>query len=326
MPSQLEPALEERFGELLDQLRAGRVEPSEQLRERVRLLEPAQRRQGFRRRTLALAFAGALLVAAVIVGVVGRGGEKQTVLYATPNITRGGGGAKEDAGRSAQSAPLVGRLQDFRAQLTVKVGDSNDLPDATRQAMRIAQSLGGYVVSAQYGGGNTDSVMVLRVPIARAQEAIDRLTGLGEIAGQRYSLQDLQDTVDQLDAQADRLEERIAQLERELRSRGLSPRERANLRNRLEQAQRDLDNVLGQRDGTVAQARNAEITLMLTADRSAPAASDGVIGRAVGALKSVWEWVLAVLIVGVPFAVLLAAAFFLGRRLRLRANERLLGA
>jgi hypothetical protein len=70
MPSQLEPGLEERFGELLVQLRAGRIEPSDQLRERVHLLEPAPKRPRFRRRTLALAFAPALLVAAVVVGVL----------------------------------------------------------------------------------------------------------------------------------------------------------------------------------------------------------------------------------------------------------------
>ncbi|HEV8249697.1 MAG TPA: hypothetical protein VGQ15_06955, partial [Gaiellaceae bacterium] len=67
-------------------------------------------------------------------------------------------------------------------------------------------------------------------------------------------------------------------------------------------------------------------TLRLTAEHSAAPASDGVISRAVDSLTSIWEWVLAVLIVGVPFAVLLAIAFLLGRRLRRRANDRLLGA
>jgi hypothetical protein len=326
MPSQLEPALEERFGELLDQLRATRVEPSDELRERVRLLRPVPSRRLLRRRVLVLAFAGALLVAAVAVGLARRGGEQQ-IEFANPPISKSAQQPQRATGGGAEStAPLAGRLQDFRAQLTVRVDEPDDLPDATREAMRIAESLGGYVVSAQYGGGDTDSVMVLRVPIARAQEAITRLTALGEIAGQRYSLQDLQDTVDQLDAQADRLQTQIAELEQELRNPKLSPRERANLRNRLEQTQRELDNVLAQRDGTVAQARNAEITLRLTAEHSAAPASDGVISRAVDSLTSIWEWVLAVLIVGVPFAVLLAIAFLLGRRLRRRANDRLLGA
>lgn len=331
MQSQLEPQLEERFGELLDQLRATHVEPSAELQERVRRLEPAPRRPLFRRRALVLALVGAALVAAVAAGVLGRGGKEQEIPFADP--VRLGSGDEESYGGATQAqdnattkaAPLAGRLQDFRARLSVRVKVADDLPDATRQAMQIAGSLGGYVVSAQYGGRDTASVMVLRVPIARAQEAISRLTELGEIAAQHYSLQDLQSTVDDLDGQADRLENRIAELEQELRNQKLTSRERANLRNRLEQTQRELDDVLAQRDGTVAQAQSAEITLTLTAKREAPAAQ-GVVGRAVDALKSVWTWVLAVLIVGLPFAALLAAAFFVGRRLRRRANERLLGS
>jgi hypothetical protein len=330
MPSQLEPALEERFGELLGQVRATRVEPSSELRERVRLigrLEPAPRRTLFRRRVVALAFAAALLVGgAVVAGVVGeRGGRQESAAgQATAQLQQGGGG--ED--RSARElAPVqTARIQDFRADLTIRVDEADDLPGATRRAMQIAQSLGGYVVSAQWGGGSSDSVMTLRVPIGNAQDAISRLSALGALAGQRYSLQDLQENVDALDAQADRLEARIAELEQELRDPRLTPRERASLRIRVDRAQRDLDNVLESRDAVAAQGRMAEITLTLTADRVALSSSTGVIGRAVDALANIWEWVVAVLIVGLPFAVLLALAFLLGRRLRRRSNERLLGS
>jgi uncharacterized protein DUF4349 len=326
MPSQLEPALEERFGELLGQLRATHVEPSTELRERVRLVEPAPPRRPFlRRRVLVLAFAAAVLGAAIAVGVAQRGGEStQFAEQRAPTVKSAqdsaAGGAPELA------APSTARLQDFHADLTFRVDHPDDLPDATQQAMKMVQSLGGYVVSAQYGGGDTDSVMTVRVPIGNAEEAIARLTTLGELAAQRYSLQDLQSTVDQLDAQADRLREHIAELEAELRNPRLGPRERANIRAELEQTQRELDAVTAQRDGTAAQGRMAEITLTLTADRVAPSSSDGVIHRAIDSLKSIWEWVLAVLIVAVPFAVLLALAYWVGRRMRRRSNERLLGS
>ena len=327
MPSQLEPAIEERFGELLGQLRATRVEPSSALRERVQLLElPPPRRQLFGRRTLVLAFAAALLLAAVVAGIAFRGGEQQSAPSADQAITRGAaGGAKESSAQ--EFAPTPGaRLQDFRAQLTIRVDKPEDLPGATQRAMQLAQSLGGYVVSAQYGGGGTDSVMVLRVPVGRAQEAITRLSPLGELAAQHYSLQDLQSTVDQFDAQADRLRAHIAELEADLRNPRLTPRERANIRAELDQTQRSLDEVLAQRDASTAQGQMAEIQLRLTADRTAPSTSHGAIDRAVDALASIWEWVLAVLIVGLPFAVLLAIAFLLGRRWRRRSNERLLGS
>jgi Domain of unknown function (DUF4349) len=327
MPSQLEPALEERFGELLEQLRATHVEPSTELRERVQLMgrleQPAPRRPLFRRRVVALAFAAALLVGAVAVGVAQRGGERQQV--AEEGAVTLKSAQDSSAGGGAESAPLsTARAQDFRAQLTVRVDEADDLPAATRRAMQLVQNLGGYVVSAQYSGGDTDSVMVVRVPIARAQDAITRLAGLGELAAQSYSLQDLQSTIDQLDAQADRLRARIAELEEELQNPNLTPRERANLRAELDQAQRDLEAILDQRDGTAAQGRMAEITLTLTADRVAPSSSESVIDRAIGSLKDIWEWVLAVLIIAVPFVVLLAAAYWVGRRMRRRANERLL--
>ena len=288
MPSQLEPALEERFGELLDQLRATHVEPSAELRQRVRMLEPApQRRPLFRRRVVALAFAAALLVGAVAVGVAQRGGEPQQ--FADQGVRSAPAQAQEDSsaggGGVTEGAPLsTARAQDFRAQLTVRVDDEDDLPDATRRAMQLVENLGGYVVSAQYSGGDTDSVMTVRVPIARAQEAINRFAGLGELAAQQYSLQDLQSTIDQLDAQADRLRARIAELEDELRNPDLTPRERANLQAELDQAQRDLEAIVDQRDGTAAQARMAEITLTLTADRVAPSSSDNAIDRAIDSL------------------------------------------
>ncbi len=232
--------------------------------------------------------------------------------------------AREGAPAVGLPGPQAGRVQDYRAELRVRV---DDLSRATQRAMQIAQSVGGYVASAQYDEGTRDSLLVLRVPIGRAQFAIERLSRLGELVGQRFSLQDLQSTVDQLDAEADRLQERIAELERQLRNRNLTPGERVALRARLDQAERDLQNTLAQRDATTEQGRSAEITLTLTSREAAVSrASQGVIDRAVDALRSVWTWVLAVLIVGAPFALLLAAAFLLGRRLRRRANERLLGS
>lgn len=330
MPSQLEPALEERFGDLLDQLRATHVEPSTELTERVGLmgrLEPARRRPLFRRRpALVLAFAAALLVGgAVVAGVVGERGGRQESAPGAATVRAAQGGTEADSSTKEFAPTQSARIQDFRADLTIRVDEADDLPGATRRAMQVAQSLGGYVVSAQWGGGDSDSVMTLRVPIGNAQEAISRLSGLGALAGQRYSLQDLQENVDALDAQADRLEARVAELEQELRNPSLTPREGANLRIRRDRAQRDLDNVLESRDAVAAQGRMAEIALTLTADRAAASSSQSVIDQAIDALKSVWEWVLAVLIVGLPFALLLGAAYFVGRRMRRRSNEKLLG-
>lgn len=317
MPSQLESALAE--------IRGARPEAPPALRRRVQLiagLEPAPPRRLVTRRRLVFVLAAGVLAAGIVAGAMQRGEGRESVAgEAGAETAVRGAPAVEDS--SVPPTTLGTRLQDFRAELGVRV---DDLPGATQRAMRVAQSLGGYVVSAQYDGGTSDSLLVLSVPIARAQDAIDRLSRLGELTSQRFSLQDLQTTVDQLDAQADRLQERIASLERQLRNPALTPGERTALRARLDQAERELQEVLAQREGTAQQGRMAEITLTLTAQAEEESAASGVIDRAVDALRSVWTWVLAVLIVSAPFAALLGAAFFLGRRMRRRANERLLGS
>jgi hypothetical protein len=318
MPSQLDKALAE--------LRAHRPQASPELRDRVQMLarlEPAPRRPLLRRRVVFALAAAALLVAAVAVGIAQRGeraAEEQG--EALPSFEAAG--RDEATPETAALAPDTSRLQDYRAELTVRVDDVDELGRRTTEAMRIAQSLGGYVVSASYDGGETDSLLVLRVPIGRAQEAIRRLSGLGTLASQRFSLQDLQAQVDQLDDQVETLQGQIAELEQQLEDPDLTRQERALLRSRLEQAQQELALLLDQREATVAQGRSAEITLTLTADRAE--SSGGVIDDAVDALRDIWVWALAVLIVGAPFVALIAIAFLAGRRLRRRANEKLLGA
>jgi outer membrane murein-binding lipoprotein Lpp len=311
----------------LAEIRRARPEAPPALRQRVQLiarLEPAPPRRAVTRRRLVFVLAAGVLAAGLVAGVMSR----------DPEVNRAGGAeaesartlgpmSAEDTTASALPTPPIGRIQDYRAELGVRV---DDLPRATQQAMQIAQSLGGFVVSAQYDGGASDSFLVLSVPVARTQDAIDRLSRLGELTTQRFSLQDLQSTVDQLDTQADRLQARIASLERQLRNPALTPGERTALRARLDQTQRELEEVLAQREGTAQQGRMAEITLTLTSQPEEESPASGVIDRAVDALASVWTWVLAILIVGAPFAVLLVAAFLLGRRLRRRANERLLGS
>lgn len=307
MPSQLETALAE--------IRSARPQASEALRRRVdQIVRVGPAPRPLRRRLLVPVLVGAALVGAVVAGVALRGGGGEA-------FETGAVPAQEDAA-TAEAVPSTGaplRAQDYRAQLTVRVDDAGR---ATQEAMRIAGLLGGYVVTANWADGEGDSLIVVRVPIGRAQDAIARFSQLGELIAQQYSLQDLQATIDQLDAEIERLQGRIADLERDLRNPALTRSERAVLRAQLEQARLELDSYLAQRNSTAEQSRAAEITLTLTTDQG----EQGVVDDAVDALADVWRWVLAVLIVGAPFAALLLVAFLVVRRLRRRANERLLGA
>jgi hypothetical protein len=309
----------------LAEIRRARPEAPPALRQRVQLiarLEPAPPRRLVTRRRLVFVLAAGVLAAGLVAGVL-RQEERAAEEGQGRDATAAGEAAQVPSDRSLPPVEFGTRAVDYHAELGVRV---DDLSGATQRAMRVAQSVGGFVVSAQYDGGESDSLLVLSVPIGRTQEAIDRLSRLGELTSQRFSLQDLQSTIDQLDTQADRVQARIASLERQLRNPALTPGERTALRARLDQAERELQDVLAQREGTAQQGRMAEITLTLTAQAEEESPTTGVIGRAVDALGSVWTWVLAVLIVGAPFAVLLVAAFFLGRQLRRRANERLLDA
>lgn len=358
MPSRPDTAIDERFDELVAQLRATRPEPSSLLRERVRAIatepQPAPSRRF--RLTLpslrpVLAVAGAAGVAAVAVGIATQldGGTSADREAVAPAEVREELGSAE-AGKAADAAtvpfsaqrresattsppPSGRRLQDYRAELRVHVRSVDDLSRTTAQAMRTARSLGGYVVTANFDappGEDGDSVLVFRIPVTRVQEAIVRLTGLGGLLSQRISLQDLQAPLErQTDAIA-QLRTRVRTLERSLRNTRLSEEERARLQLELLQARQQLADQLRQRAETLERGRLALVSLTLTtrdAEEALPAPPGETEQRlrdAISALGDMVTWVLYAAIVASPFLVLSAAGVALERRRRRRADDRLL--
>ena len=113
--------------------------------------------------------------------------------------------------------PSPTRLQLYRAQMTIRVDSTAELNAATRRAIRIARSLGGFVVSADLRTpeqGEGTSRLVLRVPTTKAQTAFERLAGIGTLVAQRVRLDDLQAGVNRRNERIDDLQAQIAQLER----------------------------------------------------------------------------------------------------------------
>lgn len=335
MPSRPDPVLDERYDEIVAQLRATRPRSSAGLRQRVREIaraEPAPRRSLAHRlpsRKLVFALAAAAALAAIVAYGATRGDRtEQQEAQRAPVASA----IQEDSSVESAAAPPTspGRLQDYRAELTLRVQDVEALSRATARAMRIAQTLGGFVVSASYDArAEGDSLLVVRVPIGRVQEAISQYATLGTIVGQRYSLQDLQTGVDELDARIDQLRDRVASLRRDLRDPNLTDDERAVLRRRLEQARDELAALLDQRDSTVRQASTAEISLTLTTREAArpappPGELEGTLRDALGAVATVSVWLLAALIVVSPFLALALVGTVGVRRFRRRAAERLL--
>jgi len=225
-------------------------------------------------------------------------------------------------------APTPGRLQRFQAEMRLRVADVEELSAATKRAMTIAQSLRGYVVSVQYDApaqGVGGAEIVLRVPTARVQTALTQLSALGTILGQRIGIEDLQQPADDLAAQIEETQRRIAQLRRQLRSTTLADEERAVLQARLAESQRQRSDLRGALGGTRAEARFATIQLGLTTERIDPVATDD--GR-LGDLKEILAWegtaLLYVLVIAGPFVLLGLLIWFALRVRRRREETRLL--
>jgi hypothetical protein len=345
MPSLRDPALDERFDELAAQIRGARPRASEALR--LRVAESATRSvpvaEPRRRRRLVpiLAFAAVLLIGAVVAFAAGsldgssRADEQSAAAETAAELRQyapvegSGRAADSSAPESAQPpgalAPSPTRLQLYRAQMTIRVDSIAELNAATRRAIRIARSLGGFVVSAdlrtpEQGVGT--SRLVLRVPTTRAQTAFERLAGIGTLVAQRVRLDDLQAGVNRRNERIDDLQAQIAQLERRA-ARGEDVDDAlAVLRAQLRQEREAVE-------AATRRGRLATFTLALTtADAAAAAEPDGDIEHAARQALDLLDDVVAValygLILGGPLVLLAAVIWLLERRRRRRSDEHLL--
>jgi hypothetical protein len=231
------------------------------------------------------------------------------------------------AAGAAAPSPTTGRAQDYQAQIGLEVENDDALSRATRQAMTITRSLGGYVVSAQYAsGGAGTAALTLRVPTERVQEAIAQLTALGRITSQQVQIQDLQEQLDGLDRQIATLRQRIAHLTALLADPLLTPERKAELEARRAQLQDVLRTTRRERSGTAQQAALATIQLSLsTRARSATPPPTPRWRRSVDEAARILTWegiaMLYALAVVAPFA-LLGGLAWLGSRARRRGSER----
>ena len=338
---------------LLNEIRATRPTAPDPLRERVRALaaaEPApadQTREPFlarllgvdRRRLLLLAPAtvAVALVAGAAIGLTRPGADETVAGADTPaaaTTAAEGGAASEDASRAAMppvtglAEPAPGRVQRVDAELSLRVEDVEELSRATQRAMRIARSLGGHVAAVSYDSvpdGAGSAALTLRVPVARANDAVTQLSALGTILGQRYGIQDLEATVGDLERQIAETEQRIARLVRQLRSTSLVEEERAALQIQLDEARRQLADLRKALSGTRAEGALATIQVALTTEdvRASPAEESRLED-----VKDVLVWeglvlLYAVVILG-PLALLAVAVWLALRLLRRRETERLL--
>jgi hypothetical protein len=346
---------EREFEELVRDLRALPTAAPDQLREHVRLLGEPARAQTLRDVLPALSWRRSLLVlapvcvlglvsAALIHGLVNSGGSQNQALV---QQTSGSGGAahtkgsKLELGTSAATpdahslaTPAPGRFQDYEASLAVRVKDVDTLHDRTAEATQIARSYGGFVASVDEStnGGSGQSDLVLRIPVARVQDAYFRLAKLGTVTAQHLSIRDLDQVVRSQRLRIVQLKLSIARIGQALESTSLPADVRLRLELQRDAAKQELARVTGSNKATLREASLSRISLTLTAQQAA-AAKKGGMGRIERAARDAGSFLagagavlLFVLIVLSPLIVLAAVGFWGARAYRRREERRLLSA
>src|SRR6266516_44923 len=347
---------EREFEELVRDLRALPTAAPGSVRERVRALgEPARSRTlhdlllvfSWRRSLLVLApvCVLGLVAAAVIHGVVhSGGGSKQTAVARQKVDTQVQHGAVDSGGTTTTPVfgavtgtplapvlptPVPGRYQDYQASLTVRVKDVDALHDRTAEATRLARSYGGYVASVDEStnGGDGQSDLVLRIPVARVEDAYFRLARLGTVTAQHLSIRDLDQVVQSQRRRIVQLKVLIARIGETLKSSSLPADVRLRLQLQRDAAMQELASVTCSNKATVRQASLSRISLTLTSQQAAAVTKGGTsrierAARDAGSfLAGAGAVALFVLIVVSPLIVL-ALAWIMGTRAYRRREER----
>lgn len=327
--------------ELIEQLRATRPTAPLELRARVRELAserphaPAWRGWRFPvRRSVLVAVPAAAAIALATAGVLGlarsdvesqtlagdAARDKATLESAAPNLA-----APSTPGTAADD-----RAQRVSATLTVEVDDPDAVSRAAQDALDLTRTLGGFVVSSSVATGEEGSAMItVRVPVDRVQDAITGLSGLGRIVTQQVTVDDLQQTLDELERREARVRGDIARIRARLRTEPLDAQTEAVLRTRLQTLRAELTGLRTSIASTKSEAAMSTIQLTIVTPGAIgavvpPSRIDRAIDEALNILA--WEAVIAlgILIVLAPFA-LVGLAAWLGRRLyRRHEEERLL--
>jgi hypothetical protein len=356
---------EREFEELVGELRALPTAAPEHLRERVRALgEPTaaptllERLLVFpwRRSLLVLAPACvlALVTAAVIHGVVSSDeqrvslpgkavGAEAGAVRRQPLQGQASGDKHFDAATTPppfasplslpSASPTPGRYQDYEAWMTVRVKDLDALSDRTNEAMRVVRSYGGYVVSLEQStarGRPGQADLVVRVPVARVEDALMRLAGLGTVVDRHLSIRDLQRAVEQQRARILQLKLFIARATETLKG-SLPADVRLRLQLQLEQARRNLSRTTNANKATLREASLSRISLTLTTQTVVPVTKKEGMGRFERAARDAGSFLagagavmLFLLIVLSPLIVLVIGSLWGARAYRRREERRLL--
>src|SRR5262249_36153500 len=154
---------------------------------------PASRHRLTWRRGLVIVLPVAAAVAGAVIVIQGGGGRSTSPTAEAPvhkaSSTAGAAYSATSAAandRIAIPAPNPNRVQRISMSLQLRVKNTQAVSDATKSAVAIARSLGGYPASLNVdaAGRSGYAHIVLRVPKERVQQAVTRLSALGTIVGE----------------------------------------------------------------------------------------------------------------------------------------------
>jgi Domain of unknown function (DUF4349) len=345
MPATDTSDFEREFEELVRDLRALPTATPRHVRERVRALGEPDRsprlgqrlpRVPWRRSLLVLAPACvlALVAAAVVHGVLSSGPSRET-FNAPARVHAAGAKGFERTLAPTLPTPNPNRYQDYEAWLTVRVRDLDALSDRTNDAMRLARTLGGHVVSLEQStapGRPGEADLVLRVPVAHVEGALASLGGLGTVLDRHLSIRDLEQAVQEQQRRIVRLKLLIARIQEALQ-KSIPADVRLRLQLQLDQARADLSRATNANKATLREASLSRVSLTLTTQSPVSPVNKGGAGRiervarkAASFLASAGAVALFLLIVLSPVVVLALAVVWGMRAFRRREERRLLSA
>jgi Domain of unknown function (DUF4349) len=323
---------------IMRELRAAKPAAPETLRERVRALQPPPRKP--LRRFVLIAAPAVVVVGvgvAIMHGVVSSEPEPAPRAVAKPQPlpspnTFAPIDPAPQAERSAATTlpPSSTRLQQYDVAMRIRVRNLGDLDKATKRAMSLTRRYGGFVAFVDYSTERRgDARLVLRVPVDRVQEAIQRFSALGSILAQNISVKDLQQRVNDQTRAIGQLKTDIQRIQTRLRNPNLSPGEREQLEYELGVDRRRLAAIQHARSSTVRRAQLARVSLTLTTHKAeaAPAGKsrfERTLDDALSVLGAEVAILLYVVLVAGPLLVLLVGGILIARSQRRRLEERLL--
>jgi hypothetical protein len=209
----------------------------------------------------------------------------------------------------------------YTASLTVRAAS---LTRAATEATQLARATGGYVsaentaLNRAHPDQSTVSVQ-LKIPVASYQRVLGALSGLGTRQAESQHAQDVTQTVADVTSRVASAQAAIAQL-RKLLARAGSVSSLLDVQNQINTEEASLEALQAQQRALAHETTYATISLLLTA-RPVLAVQKGRSAGFLRGLAAGWHGLVRVVVAlltaagaALPFAVILAAAGYLGWR------------